>query len=46
MSAETAPARSGFDRALILTSGVVVLGAIMSILDTTIVNIAINQLSV
>ncbi|HEY2637074.1 MAG TPA: DHA2 family efflux MFS transporter permease subunit [Solirubrobacteraceae bacterium] len=45
MSAEGAN-RSGFDRALILVSGVVVLGAIMSILDTTIVNIAIDRLSV
>ncbi len=33
------------DRALLAISAVVVLGAIMSILDTTIVNIAINHLS-
>jgi EmrB/QacA subfamily drug resistance transporter len=33
------------DRALLAVSAVVVLGAIMSILDTTIVNIAINHLS-
>src|ERR1044072_3008491 len=38
-------APAGFDRALVLTSAVVVLGAIMSILDTTIVNIAIDKLS-
>jgi EmrB/QacA subfamily drug resistance transporter len=34
-----------FDRALISISAVVVLGAFMSILDTTIVNVAINTLS-
>jgi len=38
-------ARSGFDRALIATSFVVVLGSIMSILDTTIVNVAIDHLA-
>ncbi|MGD9694576.1 MAG: DHA2 family efflux MFS transporter permease subunit [Thermoleophilia bacterium] len=37
--------RIGFDRALIGVAAVVVLGAIMSILDTTIVNVAINDLS-
>lgn len=37
--------RVGLDRALLAISSVVVLGAIMSILDTTIVNIAINHLS-
>jgi EmrB/QacA subfamily drug resistance transporter len=48
MSASARPGRAGsagFDRALILVSAVVVLGAIMSILDTTIVNIAIDSLS-
>jgi EmrB/QacA subfamily drug resistance transporter len=39
------PASQGLDRALWGISAVVVLGAIMSILDTTIVNIAINHLS-
>jgi EmrB/QacA subfamily drug resistance transporter len=34
-----------FDRALISISAVVILGAFMSILDTTIVNVAINTLS-
>ena len=34
------------DRALLAISAVVVLGTIMSILDTTIVNVAINHLSV
>lgn len=37
--------RTGLDRGLLAISSVVVLGAIMSILDTTIVNIAINHLS-
>jgi EmrB/QacA subfamily drug resistance transporter len=46
VSASSAAGRAGFDRPLILTSAVVVLGAIMSILDTTIVNIAIDHLSV
>lgn len=36
---------AGLDRALLAISAVVVLGAIMSILDTTIVNIAIDHLS-
>src|ERR1051325_579770 len=35
----------GLDRALLAVAGVVVLGAIMSILDTTVVNVAINTLS-
>ncbi len=33
------------DRGLLLVAGVVVLGAIMSILDTTVVNVAINTLA-
>ena len=37
--------RSGLDRALVGVAAVVVLGAIMSILDTTIVNVAINALA-
>ncbi len=37
--------RTGLDRGLLAISSVVVLGAIMSILDTSIVNIAINHLS-
>src|SRR3954469_4518659 len=35
----------GLDRKLLLVATVVVLGAIMSILDTTVVNVAINTLS-
>jgi EmrB/QacA subfamily drug resistance transporter len=46
VSATPARAGAGFDRPLVLTSAVVVLGAIMSILDTTIVNIAIDRLSI
>lgn len=37
--------RTGLDRGLLAIASVVVLGTIMSILDTTIVNIAINHLS-
>jgi EmrB/QacA subfamily drug resistance transporter len=33
------------DKALLLVAGVVVLGAVMSILDTTVVNVAINTLA-
>jgi EmrB/QacA subfamily drug resistance transporter len=40
-----APRAKVFDRALISISAVVVLGTFMSILDTTIVNVAINTLS-
>jgi EmrB/QacA subfamily drug resistance transporter len=38
-------AEGGLDRALLLVASVVVLGAIMSILDTTVVNVAINTLA-
>ena len=45
----TSPAQTtadeGLDRKLLLVASVVVLGAIMSILDTTVVNVAINTLS-
>jgi EmrB/QacA subfamily drug resistance transporter len=45
----TSPAQTkpddGLDRKLLLVATVVVLGAIMSILDTTVVNVAINTLS-
>jgi EmrB/QacA subfamily drug resistance transporter len=45
-SSSPAPTREKvFDRALISISAVVVLGTFMSILDTTIVNVAINTLS-
>src|ERR687889_1109659 len=35
----------GLDRGLLAVAGVVVLGAVMSILDTTVVNVAINTLA-
>ena len=41
---EAAP--QAIDRALLAVASVVVLGTIMSILDTTVVNVAINTLSV
>jgi EmrB/QacA subfamily drug resistance transporter len=41
----TAPAGRGLDRNTLVVAGVVVLGAIMSILDSTIVNVAIHDLS-
>src|ERR1700754_2935829 len=40
----SAQSTEGLDRALLAVAGVVVLGAIMSILDTTVVNVAINTL--
>ncbi len=42
MSSATAP-QEGLDRTLL--AGVVVLGAVMSILDTTVVNVTINTLA-
>jgi EmrB/QacA subfamily drug resistance transporter len=42
---QTVSGSEPLDRALLLVSAVVVLGSTMSILDTTIVNIAINHLS-
>jgi EmrB/QacA subfamily drug resistance transporter len=39
------PSSEGLDRRLLAIASVVVLGAIMSILDTTVVNVAINTLS-
>ena len=44
MSAQTTPQPQGLDSALLKISSVVVLGTIMSILDTTIVNVAIQHL--
>jgi EmrB/QacA subfamily drug resistance transporter len=41
-----APGGAGLDRRLLAIGSVVVLGAIMSILDITVVNVAINKLSV
>ena len=43
-SATAPPATDRLDRALMLVASVVVLGAIMSILDVTVVNVAINTL--
>jgi EmrB/QacA subfamily drug resistance transporter len=40
----TAPADEGLDRELLLVASVVVLGAVMSILDVTVVNVAIPAL--
>src|SRR5690242_21645158 len=47
MSATTAPSSrsAALDRGLLMVASVVVLGAIMSILDTTVVNVAINTLA-
>ena len=39
------PSDAGLDRDLMLVATVVVLGAIMSILDVTVVNVAINTLA-
>jgi hypothetical protein len=39
------PAREPLDRTLLSIAAVIVLGAIMSILDTTVVNVAINTLA-
>jgi EmrB/QacA subfamily drug resistance transporter len=39
------PADNGLDRGVLLVASVVVLGAIMSILDVTVVNVAINTLA-
>src|SRR3954447_19769049 len=44
-SIESAQAGQGLDRRVLAISSVVVLGAIMSILDTTVVNVAINTLA-
>jgi EmrB/QacA subfamily drug resistance transporter len=44
-TAPAAPEQEPIDRALLVVAGVVVLGAIMSILDTTVVNVAINTLA-
>ena len=45
MSAEASPPE-GLDRETLIVAGVVLLGAIMSILDTTVVNVAIDHLAV
>src|SRR3984957_4575934 len=40
------PASEGLDRETMVVAGVVLLGAVMSILDTTVVNVAIDHLAV
>ena len=40
------PADEGLDRETLIVAGVVMLGAIMSILDTTVVNVAVDHLAV
>jgi EmrB/QacA subfamily drug resistance transporter len=45
-SAAPAPADDGLDRSTWIVAGVVLLGAVMSILDTTVVNVAINRLAI
>jgi EmrB/QacA subfamily drug resistance transporter len=44
-TAEDTPTGTGLDRRVLVVASVVVLGAIMSILDVTVVNVALNQLS-
>src|SRR5579875_2561085 len=46
MSTGANPADEGLDRETLIVAGVVMLGAIMSILDTTVVNVAIDRLAV
>jgi EmrB/QacA subfamily drug resistance transporter len=43
--AGNAPLDNTIDKALLMVAGVVVLGAVMSILDTTVVNVAVNTLA-
>jgi EmrB/QacA subfamily drug resistance transporter len=45
-STAQAPQQEGLDRETLIVAGVVLLGAIMSILDTTVVNVAIDHLAV
>jgi EmrB/QacA subfamily drug resistance transporter len=45
VAAPAVPAKEPLDRTLLSIAAVVVLGAIMSILDTTVVNVAINTLA-
>jgi len=46
MSPSANPADEGLDRETLIVAGVVMLGAIMSILDTTVVNVAVDHLAV
>jgi EmrB/QacA subfamily drug resistance transporter len=45
-AASTTPADEGLDRATWIVAGVVLLGAVMSILDTTVINVAIDRLAI
>ena len=45
-SAAVSQASEGLDRETLIVAGVVMLGAVMSILDTTVVNVAIDHLAV
>ena len=45
-AASTPNAADGLDRETLVVAGVVLLGAVMSILDTTVVNVAIDHLAV
>src|SRR5262245_44875698 len=45
-SATPAPADEGLDRSTWIVAGVVLLGAVMSILDTTVINVAIDRLAI
>lgn len=45
-SAAPAPADQGLDRSTWIVAGVVLLGAVMSILDTTVINVAIDRLAI
>jgi EmrB/QacA subfamily drug resistance transporter len=45
-SSAQAPQPEGLDRETLIVAGVVMLGAVMSILDTTVVNVAIDHLAV
>jgi len=44
--AQPAPATDGLDRSTWIVAGVVLLGAVMSILDTTVINVAIDRLAI
>jgi EmrB/QacA subfamily drug resistance transporter len=46
VTAEPSPQSEGLDRATLIVAGVVMLGAVMSILDTTVINVAIDRLAV
>jgi EmrB/QacA subfamily drug resistance transporter len=46
MSPGADPADEGLDRETLIVAGVVMLGAIMSILDTTVINVAVDHLAV